>query len=84
MNRFSNALQTSLGWKVAVLAAILASHLVPSAVIGFGVVIPGSCIDGINPYTMGYIACLVGFVPTFVCGVVAAWRFGRAERTAGP
>jgi len=73
------AVRNSFGLKIAILAAILLSHIVPSVVIGFGFVIPGSCIEGINPYTLGYIACLAGFVPTFVFGVLAAWQFGRQD-----
>lgn len=75
--KFVHAAQGSLPLKIGVLVAILASHLVPSIVIGFGFVIPGSCIDGVNPLTLGYIACLIGFVPTFFFGVLTAWQFGR-------
>lgn len=73
------ALRSSPYLKFALLAAILASHLVPSIVIGFGYVIPGSCIDGINPLTLGYIACLAGFVPTYFFGVLTSWQLGKAS-----
>ncbi len=74
----------SLPIKIAILAGILASHLVPSVIIGFGFVIPGSCIEGATPQTLGYIACLIGFIPTFTFGVITAWQFGRAGAAAAP
>ena len=61
------------------LTLILLSHLVPTIIIGFGFVIPGSCIDGINPYTLGFISSLVGFIPTFYFGVYLARRLALAE-----
>ncbi len=59
------------------LAAILASHLVPSLIIGFGYVIPGSCIAGWNEHTVGYASALAGFVVTYTFGVLTAWKFGK-------
>jgi ABC-type Fe3+ transport system permease subunit len=67
----------SMTFRVLVLVAILASHLVPSIVIGFGYVIPGSCIAGWNEQTIGYVSALVGFAVTYTFGVVTAWKFGR-------
>lgn len=64
-------------WQILVLLAILLSNLIPTAVIGFGFVIPGSCIDGWNPLTQGFVASILGLIPTYVFGVLAAWRFGR-------
>jgi len=62
-----------------ILFANLLGHLVPTLIIGFGFVIPGSCIEGMNPQMMGFIACLVGFVVTYGFGVALAWRFGRQQ-----
>jgi ABC-type Fe3+ transport system permease subunit len=67
----------SRGLQLLILFANLLGHLVPSVIIGFGFVIPGSCIEGINPHTLGFIACLAGFLPTYAIGVALAWRFGR-------
>ena len=58
---------------------ILLSHLVPAVVIGFGFVIPGSCIAGINQHTLGFISSLVGFIPTFYFGVYLARRLAFAQ-----
>lgn len=66
------------------LTLVLLSHLIPTIIIGFGFVIPGSCIDGINPHTLGFISCLIGFLPTFYCGALLARRLAlaQAEREA--
>jgi flagellar biosynthesis protein FliQ len=69
--------------QLLILLAILMSHVLPTVIIGFGFVIPGSCIAGINDHTLGFIASIVGFVVTYTFGVVAAWRFGRAAAEAG-
>lgn len=47
----------------------LALFLVPSVVIGYGYVIPGSCIAGWNQYTLGYASTLVGAAMTYVLGL---------------
>ena len=64
---------------LALLTLILLSHLIPTIVIGFGFVIPGSCIDGINQYTLGFISSIIGYIPTFYFGVYLARRLTRAE-----
>ena len=66
----------------ALLTLVLLSHLVPTIIIGFGFVIPGSCIDGINPHTLGFISCLAGFVLTFYCGAFLARKLALAEAKA--
>lgn len=64
---------------VGLLTLVLLSHLVPTVVIGFGFVIPGSCIAGINPHTLGFISSLVGFAVTFTFGVYLARKLAFAE-----
>ena len=64
---------------IGLLTLILLSHLIPTIVIGFGFVIPGSCIAGINQYTLGFISSIVGYVPTFFFGALLARRLARAE-----
>ena len=66
------------------LTLILLSHLVPTIIIGFGFVIPGSCIDGINQYTLGFVSSIIGYIPTFYFGAYLARRLAFAEAGAGP
>lgn len=63
----------------ALLTLVLLTHIVPTIVIGFGFVIPGSCIDGINEHTLGFISSIVGYVPTFYFGVYLARRLAKSE-----
>jgi hypothetical protein len=72
MRRASN-LQRSL----VLLVLPLLACIVPDVVIGYGFVIPGSCIAGLNEYTIGYAACIIGFIPTYISGVYIAMRIGR-------
>jgi ABC-type Fe3+ transport system permease subunit len=64
---------------LGLLTLVLLGHLIPTIVIGFGFVIPGSCIDGINQYTLGFISSIVGYIPTFYCGVFLARKLALAE-----
>lgn len=57
--------------------APLAGHVVPTLVIGFCFVIPGSPIEGINAYTIGFPGTVLGFIPAYAAGVAIA---KRAER----
>ena len=52
----------------------LVGFVVPTAVIGYGVVIPRSCIAGINDLTVGFASTIVGACVTYVLGVRAALR----------
>jgi ABC-type Fe3+ transport system permease subunit len=61
------------------LTLVLLSHLIPTIVIGFGFVIPGSCIAGVNQYTLGFVSSIVGYIPTFFFGVYLARKLTRAE-----
>ena len=70
-------------WRnLGLLTLVLLGHLIPTIIIGFGFVIPGSCIAGINQYTLGFISSIVGYIPTFYCGVYLARRLTLAEATA--
>ena len=55
----------------------LVGFVVPTAVIGYGVVIPRSCIAGINDLTVGFASTIVGACVTYVLGVRAALRDHR-------
>ena len=52
----------------------LVAFLVPSAVIGFGVVLPRAGFGGVNELSIGHAATLVGACATYVVGVRAARR----------
>lgn len=56
------------------LYAPLVGHVVPTLVIGFGFVIPGSPIEGINAYTIGFLSAILGFIPAYLAGVAIASR----------
>jgi hypothetical protein len=52
----------------------LAAFLLPTVVIGFGFVIPHSCIAGINALTIGFATTLLGASLTYIMGVRGALR----------
>ena len=52
----------------------LAAHVIPTTVIGFGFVIPGSCIAGVNGLTIGFLLSIVGTCVAYVAGVGIALR----------
>lgn len=61
--------------------APLAGFVVPTVVIGYGVVIPRSCIAGWNELTVGFAATVVGACLTYVAGLRLATR-DSAKRDA--
>ena len=52
----------------------LIGFVLPTVVIGYGVVIPRSCIAGINDLTLGFAATILGACVTYVLGLRAALR----------
>lgn len=52
----------------------LAGFVVPTVAIGYGVVIPRSCIAGWNELTVGFGATVVGACITYVAGLRLAAR----------
>jgi SAM-dependent methyltransferase len=46
----------------------LIGFVVPTVVVGYGIVIPGSCIAGVNELTIGFGTTIVGAVLTYVAG----------------
>ena len=54
----------------------LAGFVLPTVVIGYGIVIPRSCIAGVNELTLGFAASIVACV-TYVFGLGAALRDQR-------
>jgi hypothetical protein len=47
----------------------LAGFIIPSLLIGFGVVIPGSCIAGLNDLTVGFATSLLGAAGAYWLGI---------------
>lgn len=52
----------------------LLGHVLPTLIIGFGFVIPGSCIAGVNALSIGFLATVIGFIPAYIVGVRLARR----------
>jgi ABC-type Fe3+ transport system permease subunit len=55
----------------------LVGFVVPTIVIGYGVVIPRSCIAGINELTIGFTTTVLGACVTYVLGLRAVLRDER-------
>jgi ABC-type Fe3+ transport system permease subunit len=47
----------------------LVGFVVPTVVIGYGFVIPGSCIAGINELTIGFASAIAGASVTYWLGL---------------
>lgn len=56
----------------------LVAHLIPTLVIGYGIVIPRSCIAGWNALTVGFGASVLGTCVVYVVGQRIA-----SKRSAG-
>jgi hypothetical protein len=52
----------------------LVGYLIPTLVIGYGFVIPGSPIAGVNQLTVGFGTAVLGAAVTYVLGVRTALR----------
>lgn len=46
----------------------LIAFVIPTVVVGYGVIIPNSCIAGVNELTIGFGATILGAVLTYVAG----------------
>jgi hypothetical protein len=57
----------------------LALHLIPTLGVGFFVVIPRSCIAGVNELTLGFAAANLGFALSYAAGVRLARARGRSD-----
>ena len=65
------------------LLAPLAGFVLPTVVIGYGVVIPRSCIAGWNELTVGFGATVVGACLTYIAGLrLAARKSGMSDGEA--
>ena len=56
--------------------APLIGFVVPTVAIGYGVVIPRSCIAGVNELTIGFATTILGACVTYVLGVRSALATG--------
>lgn len=54
--------------------APLLGFVVPTAIIGYGVVIPGSPIAGVNELTIGFGTTILGAGITYVAGIRIVMR----------
>jgi hypothetical protein len=54
----------------------LIMHLAPTLLIGYAIVIPRSCIAGVNAETVGFAAAIAGFALAYAAGVRLARREG--------
>lgn len=57
----------------------LLGYVVPTVVIGYGFVIPRSCIAGVNELTVGFATAILGACITYGAGVRLALSGGRRE-----
>lgn len=61
----------------------LLAHVLPTLLIGFAFVIPGSPIEGWNVYTAGFVASVLGFIPAYAVGLAQVRRrMGRDHEKA--
>ncbi len=58
----------------------LAAHVVPTVVIGFAFVIPGSCIAGVNDLSVGFAASIVSTCIAYWLGIRLVARDGAHPR----
>ena len=57
----------------------LVLHLIPTLGIGYFIVIPQSCIAGVNELTIGFGAANLGIALAYVAGVKLALRRSAAN-----
>jgi len=55
----------------------LVGFVLPTVLIGYGFVIPRSCIAGVNELTVGFATTILGACVTYIVGVRAALRERR-------
>ena len=59
----------------------LAGYVIPTIVIGYGFVIPRSCIAGVNELTVGFASAILGACVTYVAGLKLVLRDSAAVAT---
>ena len=56
----------------------LVGFVVPTVIIGYGFVIPRSCIAGMNELTIGFAISIIGACVTYVVGIGAVLKGQRS------
>lgn len=56
----------------------LVGFAVPTLIIGYGFVIPRSCIAGVNELTIGFATTVAGACLTYVAGIRASTKRPQA------
>ena len=54
-------------------------HLIPTLGVGFFVVIPRSCIAGVNELTIGFAVANLGFALSYLAGIRLARKRPRSD-----
>jgi len=72
--RLGSASWTNIALMKLSLAWPLIAFVVPTLIVGFGFVIPRSCIAGINELTIGFGSTVAGACLTYWLGLKAARR----------
>ncbi|MFW5925773.1 MAG: hypothetical protein ACOCV4_06370 [Myxococcota bacterium] len=67
---------------IARLLLPLVLFVVPTVVIGYGFVIPGTCVAGDPALSGGFASAVVGAAVTYLIGVRQAFAEGRARAEA--
>ena len=57
----------------------LLGSVVPTVIIGYGFVIPNSCIAGWNAQSVGFAATILGACATYWAGIGLVLRDSRSE-----
>ena len=60
----------------------LAGFVLPTAIMGYGIMIPQSCIAGVNELTVGFAGAIVGACVTYWVGLRALLRERAADDEA--
>jgi hypothetical protein len=58
----------------------LVGFVVPTVVIGYGFVIPRSCIAGINELTIGFATTVIGACVMYVVGIHTVLKDRQPDR----
>ena len=59
----------------------LVGFVIPTVVIGYGIVIPRSCIAGVNELTIGFATTVIGACLTYIAGIRAVLKDQKRAAT---
>lgn len=60
----------------------LALHVIPTVVVGYGVVLANGPVAGINDHSIGFAGTIIGTVVSYHAGIRLAQRRSEAGRPA--